>query len=121
MTAPQPVRLPTAQAPDDEPISQEQVLARWACLSVERLRAARAAGHISWIKGKRGHPFYRPGAVKAYIADYLEHPCPAHGPIPSSNSADNGSPATQPRLTYIDFGVTEEMLEHVARVSARQI
>lgn len=104
-----------------ELMPEKAVLNQWPCLSLEGLRAARAAGKIAWVKGKRGSAWYRPEAIRNYIREYLEKPCRAPELEPSSNSAAIGSPPSQGENVYTLSGLTPEMVEHAGRASAQRI
>lgn len=105
----------------DPPLSEPQVLARWPLLSRDRLRAARTAFQISWVRGKRGSAWYRATAVEQFIAKELERPCRDHAHAPSLNSEDNGSPENLAVPDIIASGMTPEMVEHIAQASAQRI
>jgi hypothetical protein len=114
--------LPVALLPaTDEPIREQAAVQNWPLLSPAGLHAARLAGKIAWIRGKRGSIWYRPSAIRAYIAEHLETPCRAHAPARSSNSPANGSPPSPAPATSTASGMTPELEEHVARACAQRI
>jgi len=108
-------------AAGDEPVPERSVLDRWQLLSSGGLLAARRAGKIAWIKGKRGSVWYRPSAVRDYIAAYLENPCHDRAQDHCSSSTDNGSLPSMEAGTSTGSGLTPELQEHVERVLAQSI
>lgn len=102
-------------------ISESDVLARWPALSLALLRRARKQGQISWIPGKRHSAWYRADAVEQFIANYVEQPCRAVAKLPSSNSADSGSPSIPDRHSSTVSGLSQDLEEHAALHFARQI
>jgi hypothetical protein len=106
---------------DSEFLPEGQVLQRWPFLSVSRLRAARRAKKIKWIRGKRNSAWYHPRAVLAFITEELEIECHDLDQTLSANLGGNGllpKPAAQ---TFTDFGMMQELEEHAARASAHRI
>jgi hypothetical protein len=85
------------------------------------LRAARHAGQIAWVRGKRGSAWYRPSAIEQFISKELEKPCHDRGPARSSKSVTSGSPMIPDHHSYTDSGLSPELEEHAARALAQQI
>jgi hypothetical protein len=104
-----------------ELMDEKAVLKQWPCLSHEGLLIARKRGIISWVRGKRGSPFYRPDAVRQYIADYLENPCQDPAPEACSKSAVTGSPRSRTVRDITLSGLTPAMVELAGEASARRI
>ena len=102
-------------------ISETDVLTRWPALSRSALLAARKAGSIAWVRGKRGSAWYRPAAVETFITKELEQPCRDHAREISLNSAANGSPKNPEGPGGTDSGMTPAMEEHVALACAQTI
>jgi hypothetical protein len=48
-------------------ISEAEALERWPFLSAHRLRLARKSGKLSWVRGKRGAPWYCEEDLAAYV------------------------------------------------------
>lgn len=105
----------------DHLIAEADVLARWPALSKSGLRAARHAGRIAWIRGKRGSAWYRASAIEEFIRRELEQPCREQGPDRYSNSVANGLPKNPDVPASIVSGMTPEMEELVAQASAQRI
>jgi hypothetical protein len=104
-----------------EMMDEKTVLAQWPCLSHEGLLIARKRGIIGWVRGKRGKPFYRPEAIRAYIKDVLENPCHAPAQGQSLKSAATGSPQSPSVRASTLSGLTQEMVERAGEASARRI
>jgi hypothetical protein len=102
-------------------ISEVAVLARWPALSKSTLRAARKAGRISWVKGKRSSAWYRASAVEKFIEKRLEQPCHDQDQSPYLSSVANGSLTTQGPKNFIGSGLPSDLEELVARASAQRI
>jgi hypothetical protein len=102
-----------------ELISEAAVLKRWPLLSKHQLRAARKAGRISWIKGKRGSAWYRAIFVENFIAQELE--CLAQESDPYLKSAASGSLKNPDDLVSTVSGMIPEMEELASQASAQRI
>ena len=102
-------------------LSEPDVLARWPALSKCGLRAARQAGRISWVKGKRGSAWYREETIESYIAKELEQPCHDLARDHSLNLAANGLPKIPAPHFSTDSGLSQALEEHAARACARKI
>lgn len=101
-------------------LSESEVLARWPALSKSGLRAARKAGRISWIKGKRGSAWYREEAIETFIHEELEL-CRARAHEKNTFAAINGSRRNQAALVGTVSGLTKEQEELAAHLSAQRI
>jgi len=108
-------------APNDALISEADVLTRWPALSKSKLLAARKAGRIAWVRGKRGAAWYRATSIEHFITMELEQPCRDRENMPSLNSAANGSPKNPAAVASIASGMTPAMAARAAQASAQRI
>src|SRR5690242_12642059 len=80
--------------PNDDLISESEVLRRRPVLSKAQLVSARQRQLIRWTKGKRGSAWYRISDVDAYIKTHMEIQCHNPASTPSLSLVDSGSPRT---------------------------
>lgn len=106
---------------ESELISELEVLRRWPALSKSTLRAARKAGRISWIKGKRGSAWYRVTAIKSFINAEMEIPCRDRVHDQNTLAAINGSQKSRGAPAGTGFGLTKEQEELAAHLCAQRI